>query len=172
MYYGTSVELRATRWAFYLAVQPGRTTSSWQSILVTGHLACSPRIFGSWWTAESPIPSFFLVVGGVISHSLSFSGRVPQDNCSALCGLPCLFMLALWPRLLGSGCHDRCRRLHNYSTQPVCRCEVAVCDAWGPISCDLPRHRCNSIVGMALGGAESGDIQQPIIHLRDCLSNW
>lgn len=84
----------------------------------------------------------------------------------------CLFILALWPWLVGSRCHDRCRQLHNYSAQPVRHCKVAFCNAWGPISCDLPRHRCNSIVGMALGGAESGDIQQPIIHLCDCLSNW
>lgn len=176
-----SVEPQATRWAFYLAVQPGRMAFSWRAILVTGHLACGPGIFGSLCIAESPYPpnsllyflhSLSLSFSPFLSLSLSHTGHMPKDNCSALCGLACLFILASWPWLVRRLCHDRYRQLHNYTTQPVSHCKVAFCNAWGPISCDLPRHRCNSIVGMALGGAESGDIQQPIIHLSDCLSNW
>lgn len=128
-----------------------------------------------WLTVHSshPIPLILHYPSFTVSLSLSLShtGHMPKDNCSALCGLVCLFILASWPWLVGRLCHDRRRQLHNYTTQPVSHCKVAFCNAQGPISCDLPRHRCNSIVGMALGGAESGDIQQPIIHLSDCLSN-
>lgn len=125
-----------------------------------------------WLLVNSRI-THSLFFGGLISCSLSFSGRVPQDNCGALCGLPCLFILAPWPWPWpgGSRCHDRRRQLHNYSAQPVRPYEVACCDARGPISCDLPRQRCNSIAGMALGGAESGEVQRPIIRPPDCLSN-
>lgn len=55
-YYGMSVELQATRWAFYLGVQPGRMAFSWHAILVTGHLAFGPRIFALLRIAEWPYP--------------------------------------------------------------------------------------------------------------------
>lgn len=175
LYYGMSVELQATRGAFYLAVQPGRMAFSWHAILVTGHLACGPGIFGSLCIAESPHPPNSLLYFSLSlpsSLSCSLAGHMPKDNCSALCGLVGLFILASWPWLVGRQCHDSYRQPHNYTTQSVSHCKVALCNAWGPISCDLPRRRCNSIVGMALGGAESGDIQQLINHLSDCLSNW
>ena len=154
----------------------------WLRNLAGWHSPGSPSLWLAAWRAAQgylaprnqhnpplPPPLFFF---RLISRSLPFSGHMPQDNCGALCGLPCLFIRALWPWLVGSRCHDRCRQLRNYSAQPVSHCKGACCNAWGPISCDLPRHRCNSILGMALGGAESGDVQQPIIHLGDCLSNW
>lgn len=50
------VELWATHGAFYLAVQPGRMAFSWHTVLVAGHLACGPGIFGLLCIAESPHP--------------------------------------------------------------------------------------------------------------------
>ncbi len=123
-----SVELQATRGAFYLAVQPGRMAFSWHAILVTGHLACGPGIFGLLCIAESPhppnsllyfslSPSLFLSL--FFSLSLSLTGRLPKDNCSALCGLAGLFILASWPWLVGRQCHDSYRQPHNYTAQSV-----------------------------------------------------
>lgn len=105
-------ELQATHGAFYLAVQPGRMAFSWHAILVTGHLAFGPGIFGSLCVGESPHPpnSYFTL-------SLSLTSLLPKDNCSALCGLAGLFIATSWPWLVGRQCHDSLRRPHNYTTQ-------------------------------------------------------
>lgn len=50
------VQPQSTRGAFYRSLQPGRMAFSWHAILVTGHLACRPGIFGSLCIAESPHP--------------------------------------------------------------------------------------------------------------------
>lgn len=83
---------------------------------VTGHLACGPEIFGSLCIAESPHPPNSLLC---FSLSLSLIGQLPKDNCSALCGLAGLFILASWPWLVGRECHDSYRQPYNYATQSV-----------------------------------------------------
>ncbi len=85
-----SVELQATRGAFYLAVQPGRMAFSWHAILATGHLACGPGIFGSLCIAESPHPPNSLLYFSLSLPFLSFSHSLLLATCLKTTAVLCV----------------------------------------------------------------------------------
>lgn len=138
---------------------------SWpRDIWLAVHSRTIPLI--PYFTSLSCPPSISPTLLSSLSLCITLTGLLPKDNCSALCGLVGLFIPASWPWLVGRQRHDSYTQPHSYTTHSVSQPLQGgfFCDALGPISCDLPRRRCNSIVAMALGGAESGDIQQLIIH--------
>lgn len=130
--------------------------SMWPATLARG-----PGIFGRLCIVESPdrsnSPLDFL-------PSLSLSASLsPLATCLRTTAVLCVARHVSCYWLHGGGAAGRNVALRSPQTTSQlpntagALCELALCDAGGPISCDLARRQCNSIVRTALGGAGSGD---------------